>query len=175
MNKVNIKKIVFAAAITITTLSFTGCNTSLSGFSNDQVEIEKTENSVTERSLVNAVEKVFSDAGLKGIAVSEITIEDISKSAEVQQLVANDIATILSDYSDIYSDVKIEFSGNNIAYKYYYVEGYNLDVSVLETSDWEMICNQIKDSFEKDWRIRPDQVTYGHYDISGNLIFEATH
>lgn len=108
------------------------------------------------------------------------TIESImsSKAAQTQLDAAKE--QIMSQFSDYYSDYDIEFSGNDIIYKYYYSSSFDKDTLELVTkslesdSSWSSTISSTKDEMAKSTGITPDSVTFAYYDSEGNELFKIT-
>lgn len=108
------------------------------------------------------------------------TIESImsTKAAQTQLEAAKE--QIMSSYSDYYSDYDIEFSGNDIVYKYYYSSEFDEDTlsmvaATLESDDsWSSTIASTKSEMAKTTGITPTSITYVYYDANGNELFKVT-
>lgn len=142
-------------------LGLVGCSNSNNSAQNEEAQ----------KMLSEAVEAAFNDAEKNGLESSTVTLEIISTHEKIKELINKDTETILEMYPNVYSKIETEFKDNNVEYRYYYAAGYTIEKSELEEADWNEIVKQTSDSFEQGWRIRPDSITYKHFDYQGNLVF----
>ncbi len=101
------------------------------------------------------------------------TIEQAIKPEELQAMI--DKLKDSSVFKDNYDDAKIEISGNNIVYKYY----YKLDMddaqiekvkTQLENSTLKSQIPTLKNSFKKSYGVAAESITFEYYTKSGKLI-----
>ena len=108
------------------------------------------------------------------------TIESIISSTSAQTQLDQVKEQIMSTYADYYSDYDIEFSGNDIVYKYYYSSEFDEDTlsmvtATLESDDsWSSTIASTKDEMAKSTGITPDSITFVYYDANGNELFKVT-
>ncbi len=108
------------------------------------------------------------------------TIESIMSSKAAQTQLDQVKEQIMSTYADYYSDYDIEFSGNDIVYKYYYSSEFDEDTlsmvtATLESDDsWSSTIASTKDEMAKSTGITPDSITFVYYDANGNELFKVT-
>ncbi|MCQ2497456.1 MAG: hypothetical protein MJ133_00565 [Lachnospiraceae bacterium] len=158
--KKNISKIVCILASLLLVFTLVGCGSNTS-----------KQNEEAQKMLKEAVDAAFNEAEQNGLESSTVTLETISAHDKIKQLIKKDTETILEMYPDIYTAIETEFSGNNVEYRYYYVQGYEIDVEQLKEADWDEIVKETSDSFEQGWRVRPESITYKHYDYQGNMVY----
>lgn len=108
-------------------------------------------------------------SSLEEILTSDAAVAETEKAKE----------DLLSQYSDTYSDYAMEVSGNNLTYKYYYVEELSASADDLKAaleaeSSWSDLITQTKDEIEKTSKIRPESVTFAYYTADGTEIFSIT-
>ncbi|SDA38219.1 hypothetical protein SAMN02910275_00077 [Butyrivibrio sp. INlla18] len=108
-------------------------------------------------------------SSLEEILTSDAAVAETEKAKE----------DLLSQYSDTYSDYAMEVTGNNLTYKYYYVEELSASADDLKAaleaeSSWSDLINQTKDEIEKTAKIRPETVTFAYYTADGTEIFSVT-
>ncbi|MCR5116619.1 MAG: DUF4854 domain-containing protein [Lachnospiraceae bacterium] len=108
------------------------------------------------------------------------TIESIMSTKAAQTQLETAKEQIMSAYSDYYSDYDIEFSGNDIVYKYYYSSEFDEDTlsmvaATLESDDsWSSTIASTKSEMAKTTGITPTSITYVYYDANGNELFKVT-
>ena len=107
-----------------------------------------------------------SDSGAK-------TIEEIIKPEDIQKMI--DELKKSSVFKDNYSDAKIEISGNNITYKYYYIKDMDTEQiekvkAQLESSNLKSQIPNLKNTFKNSYGVAAETITFEYYTKSGTLI-----
>ncbi len=77
-----------------------------------------------------------------------------------------------------YEDIDFQIKDNDIIYSYYYKSPYDNDVDALKSNlknNESMLSGAAKsdkNSFEKEYDIRPDSISFRYYASDGSLIYE---
>lgn len=130
------------------------------------------------RTLIKVLALVIAVVSLT--ACGSRTIESIMSSKAAQTQLQETKDQIMAAYSDYYSDYDIEFSGNDIIYKYYYSSEFDEDTlsmvtATLESDDsWSSTIASTKEEMAKSTGITPDSITFAYYDANGNELFKVT-
>ena len=130
------------------------------------------------RTLIKVLALVIAVVSLTACGSRTIESSMSSKAAQTQLQETKD--QIMAAYSDYYSDYDIEFSGNNIIYKYYYSSEFDEDTlsmvtATLESDDsWSSTIASTKEEMAKSTGITPDSITFAYYDANGNELFKVT-
>ena len=101
------------------------------------------------------------------------TIEQAFSDSDLQKMC--DEIKSNSLFSTYYNDVKVEVKENDITYEYWYNMTMDEDQiaavkASLEDGELEGQIEELKDSFEKQSRLRPNKITYIYYTADDQLI-----
>lgn len=108
------------------------------------------------------------------------TIESIMSTKAAQTQLEATKEQVMAAYSEYYSDYDIEFSENDIIYKYYYSSSFDEDTlsmvaATLESDDsWSSTIASTKSEMAKTTGITPTSITFVYYDANGNELFKVT-
>jgi hypothetical protein len=126
---------------------------------------------------------------MKRILVVMMALTILGMSKNLEKLMSSAMAKkefekvkteFLLDNGEVYSDYKMEISGNELIYSYYFVKEYDrekLDVikKALESDDsWAETIENVKDDIEQTSKIRPDTVTFIYFSFDGSEIYKIT-
>lgn len=83
-----------------------------------------------------------------------------------------------SEYKSYFSDVKLDIYENHVTFKYYLKENMSSEEakifkSYVQSSFFESGMEDIKDSIETSWGIRPSTLTFAIYKPDGTLIISV--
>ena len=101
------------------------------------------------------------------------SIEEAIKPADLQKMVDELKENAL--FKNNYSDAKIEVSGNNVTYKYYYKLDLNEEQIAkvkdnLEKSNLKSQISSLKNTFKKSCGIAAETISFEYYTKSGTHI-----
>lgn len=101
------------------------------------------------------------------------TIEEAIKPEELQKMI--DKLKENSVFKDNYVDVKIEISGNNVKYQYYYNKEFDSEQiekikTQLENSSLKSQISTLKNTFKSSYGVAAETITFEYYTKSGTLI-----
>ena len=107
-------------------------------------------------------------SSLEEILTTEAAMQETEKVKE----------QLVTEYDGVYSDYKMEVTGNNIVYKYYYSEEYSEYAEDLKAAlaeeDWSATIENSKAEIEKSAKIRPESITFAYYTADGTEIYSVT-
>ena len=105
------------------------------------------------------------------------TIEEYFTLPSIQDAYQTALNNLLNNYSDVYSAITYEATGNDVVYNYYYVPNY-LDIDTiynnLAAQDYETMCKTGKQNLANECGITPTSFTYAYYASDGTCIFSWT-
>lgn len=105
------------------------------------------------------------------------TIEEYYNIPSVRDAYQASIDNLLNTYSNVYSAITFEATGNDVVYTYYYVSNYSdIDTiyNTLTSQDYETMCKTGKQNLANECGITPTSFTYAYYTSDGAYIFDWT-
>lgn len=106
------------------------------------------------------------------------TLEEYYDLPAVNEAVEQEIANLLVQYQDTYSNITYDVVENTLYWDYFYCDNLSVDVQMLDTNfnqpDAQQNFQRLLNQIETETGIRPDAIVYTYYNYSGDVLYEGT-
>lgn len=138
----------------------------------DVVDEEPVEESVVEEAVDEATTGEYSALAPDGSTVTFSTLEEYFANPSVKKDFESTLDSMMETYSSVYSGCDYEIIGNDVIYRYYYVEGTDPELTKkgFESQDMDAAVESGMDSLYRATGIRPEYFAYEYYTVDGDLI-----